>query len=242
MSGGFEGSYLGDAGKLAADARLECGICWLVYDPAEGDEAAQIGPGVAFSALPGHWRCPVCDAEKRHFMVLCDDGAAPASGEPTPDAAPAAPDDAARLARLIAAYRAVEARMRGLPIHNPALMIEAVGFGRVAGGLVGVVTTPWCMNLTFLPDTAAARPGDTVTREFPAGAFDFTAGALEGFGPVETCSLFSPMDAFQDPAAARLAAEGAMAELLTIAAAPAAPPPAPPPAPSRRALFAGAGG
>ncbi len=223
MSGGFEGSYLGDAGKLAADARLECGICWLVYDPAEGDEAAQIGPGVA-------------------FMVLCDDGAAPASGEPTPDAAPAAPDDAARLARLIAAYRAVEARMRGLPIHNPALMIEAVGFGRVAGGLVGVVTTPWCMNLTFLPDTAAARPGDTVTREFPAGAFDFTAGALEGFGPVETCSLFSPMDAFQDPAAARLAAEGAMAELLTIAAAPAAPPPAPPPAPSRRALFAGAGG
>jgi hypothetical protein len=50
------------------------------------------------------------------------------------------------------------------------------------------------------------------------------------------------MDAFQDPAAARLAAEGAMAELLTIAAAPAAPPPAPPPAPSRRALFAGAGG
>lgn len=29
----FEGSYLGDAGRLPADARLECKICWWVYDP-----------------------------------------------------------------------------------------------------------------------------------------------------------------------------------------------------------------
>jgi len=33
----FEGSYLGDASKLAPETKLECKICWYVYDPAEGD-------------------------------------------------------------------------------------------------------------------------------------------------------------------------------------------------------------
>lgn len=69
----FEGSFLGDAGKLAAEARLECGVCWYVYDPAAGDEAWQIPPGTPFAALPEHWSCPHCTAEKSKFMVLADD-------------------------------------------------------------------------------------------------------------------------------------------------------------------------
>ncbi|MCW8950253.1 MAG: rubredoxin, partial [Sedimenticola sp.] len=32
----FSGSYGGSADKLTDDARLECKICWHVYDPAEG--------------------------------------------------------------------------------------------------------------------------------------------------------------------------------------------------------------
>jgi rubredoxin len=67
---GFEGSYLGNAAKLAADARLECKICWWVYDPAEGDPTWQIPAGVAFTALPSHWRCPQCDGDADQFMVL----------------------------------------------------------------------------------------------------------------------------------------------------------------------------
>ena len=27
----------GEHGALAAETRMECGICWHVYDPAEGD-------------------------------------------------------------------------------------------------------------------------------------------------------------------------------------------------------------
>ena len=27
----FEGSFLGDATRIAPDARLECGICWTPY-------------------------------------------------------------------------------------------------------------------------------------------------------------------------------------------------------------------
>ena len=69
---GFEGSYLGDAAKLAAGTRLECKICWWVYDPALGDAVWQVPPGTAFSALPDHWRCPNCDGEAAQFMVLDD--------------------------------------------------------------------------------------------------------------------------------------------------------------------------
>jgi rubredoxin len=66
----FEGSYLGDNGRLDASNRLECGICWWVYDPAEGDAVAHVAPGTPFSDLPEQWRCPQCDAPKHKFMVL----------------------------------------------------------------------------------------------------------------------------------------------------------------------------
>ena len=74
MSRPFEGSYMGDGSKIADDTRLECGICWWVYDPALGDEDRQIAPGTAFRLLPDTWSCPNCDADKSKFMVIgsCD--------------------------------------------------------------------------------------------------------------------------------------------------------------------------
>lgn len=66
----FEGSFLGDNARLADDARLECGICWWVYDPAVGDEVGFVSAGTPFSALPEQWRCPNCDAPKHKFMVV----------------------------------------------------------------------------------------------------------------------------------------------------------------------------
>ena len=66
----FEGSYLGDRSRLADATRLECKICWWVYDPAQGDDTWQIPPGTPFSALPPHWRCPVCDGDAEQFMVV----------------------------------------------------------------------------------------------------------------------------------------------------------------------------
>ena len=32
----FEGSYLGDRAKIGPTTRLECKVCWYVYDPARG--------------------------------------------------------------------------------------------------------------------------------------------------------------------------------------------------------------
>ena len=68
----FEGSYLGNAARLPASARLECKICWWVYDPRLGDEVWQVLPGTPFTELPAFWRCPQCDGDAEQFMVLDD--------------------------------------------------------------------------------------------------------------------------------------------------------------------------
>ena len=46
----------------------ECGVCWSVYDPAEGDLDAGVRPGTSFDALPPHWVCPHCEAPRARFM------------------------------------------------------------------------------------------------------------------------------------------------------------------------------
>lgn len=67
---GFEGSYLGDRSRIGADARMECKICWHVYDPAVGDAQGQIAPGTPFADLPPHWCCPQCEGAADQFMQL----------------------------------------------------------------------------------------------------------------------------------------------------------------------------
>ncbi len=67
---GFEGSYLGDDSRIDDHTRLECKICWYVYDPVEGDDVWQIPAGTPFSRLPESWRCPQCDGDKYQFMVV----------------------------------------------------------------------------------------------------------------------------------------------------------------------------
>ena len=59
-----------DTSRIDAGTRLECRICWYVYDPARGDDYWQIPPGTPFAQLPDHWTCPECDASKLGFMVI----------------------------------------------------------------------------------------------------------------------------------------------------------------------------
>jgi len=73
-TGFFAGSYGGDNAKITDATRLECKICWYVYDPKEGDDYWQIPAGTPFSKLPDHWTCPNCDGDKDGFMVLEDEG------------------------------------------------------------------------------------------------------------------------------------------------------------------------
>lgn len=224
------GRILFEGVPVPDDARMECGICWHVYDPAEGDPVWQVPAGTPFTALPDGWSCPNCDAPPDKFMVL--------GGAPDPMAE--------RVAALAAAYRAAaEGAMRDVPICNPALRVETVGF-RPCGedAWLGVVVTPWCMNAVLLPRDPAAwaalADGATVPRVLPSGEYDFLAGRLEGVGPLLSLSLFSPMEAFAEHAVAVLTAQACMDELLKAEGEEPAPEPAPQPAPpSRRQMLFG---
>jgi [NiFe] hydrogenase assembly HybE family chaperone len=220
MSRPFEGSYLGDGSRIADDTRLECGVCWWVYDPALGDEASQIAPSTPFRLLPDTWSCPNCSTAKHQFMVI---------GE-------AAPSDTDAVQTLANAYRRAALKVKGLPIYNPTLAVEAVGFREHDGRHVGVMVTPWFMNLTVLPsadDLKVWVSGGTTRLSFPSGAYDFVVSDLHGAGLVGTCPLFATMLEFTDHEAAQLAAN-------TIANAVFEPePPAPTPVVSRRQLLGG---
>ena len=62
--------HIGKPTGLDDAAKMECGVCWHVYDPAEGDAVWQISAGTPFSALPDDWRCPTCDAAQSRFLRL----------------------------------------------------------------------------------------------------------------------------------------------------------------------------
>jgi [NiFe] hydrogenase assembly HybE family chaperone len=222
MSRPFEGSYLGDGSRIADDTQLECAICWWVYDPALGDEATQVAPGTPFRLLPDTWTCPNCAAEKQKFMVI--------------GSATLVTDDAVQT--LADAYRRAALKMKGLPIYNPTIAIEAVGFREHDGRQIGVMVTPWFMNLTVLPsdqDKGVWVNEETLRLNLPSGAYDFMISELPEFGPVGCCSLFSTMTDFTDHEAAQIAAIAVMDALLQVDE----PEPRPSPAISRRKLLGG---
>lgn len=209
----FEGSFLGDTSRIDPDAVMECAICWTVYDPKVGDDVWQIPPGTAFADLPEHWRCPNCDAEKTGFMVIGSGLPADISGESRPTLEPETPVELTdRIAAIRTAYRAAEVRMRDLPISRKDLSVAVVGFRLDADALVGIVVTPWSMVILRQPTDAseAAAAEAEVERSFPSGDYRFVGSILEGVGAVETCSLFSPMNEFENQEAAVAVAEAAM--------------------------------
>jgi [NiFe] hydrogenase assembly HybE family chaperone len=225
---GFEGSYLGDAARISDAATLECKICWSPYDPALGDEARMVPPGTPFRLLPHDWRCPVCDAPKAQFMVSDDPGADLDGGVEAPRMAAAAGPSAdealrARLVseppKLVAEFREIwHAKMRDVPIVNRALHVEAVGFRGWQGRPVGVLVSPWFMNLILLPgpgeDWSGGVPGAKALIDFPSGTYEFIWNARGALGPYKACSLFSPMTEFASQLQATDCARAVMGALF----------------------------
>ena len=146
--------------------------------------------------------------------------------------------------RLATIYGDIAERsMRDLPVYNGKLRVEAIGFHDDGTRIVGIVATPWFMNVVVaaspLGPAFAFRPGGaTVTHELPSGSYDFVVGEIGDFGRLDSLSLFSPMFEFDDPDVVRATAEAAMAELKR---APEPEKPVPPKATAidRRALLFG---
>lgn len=196
-----------ETADVPSGGRMECGVCWYVYDPVLGDDVWQIEPGTSFAALPGHWRCPECDTERSKFLAL----------DAAVDHAHTGGDGDVQA--LIQAYRRVDQeRMQDIPFRNVHLSVEAVDFQPWQDGQLGVVITPWFMNMVFLagPETdwTTHCHGDLVPHVLPSGRYDFVHGDLEGFGFLQSCSLMSPVTDFEDMQAARITAHEVMRLML----------------------------
>ncbi len=194
----FEGSYLGATDKISPLAIMECKICWTPYDPAEGDETRQIDPGTPFVALPEDWTCPNCSAPPEQFLVREDPGA--------PDVAETAFLNEQTKALTADFTEIWNAKMKDVPIVNKLLHVQAVGFQMHDGRPLGVLISPWFMNLVMLPGSEEnwddLKPGAKELISFPSGEYEFIHNVREQTGGYKACSLFSPMGDFKTQAQA----------------------------------------
>lgn len=107
-------------------------------------------------------------------------------------------DRPARVASLEARFGEIDGAMRGMPIHNPALEVKAIDFRPFASDAwVGVLLTPWFMNVIILPETptevALAEIGAKVAIDLPAGKTMFVVGGDNVIGRYLMHSLISPV-------------------------------------------------
>jgi [NiFe] hydrogenase assembly HybE family chaperone len=124
--------------------------------------------------------------------------------------------------QLEATFGLIQAtRMQGVPVMNTALAVCADVFTRWDTYYLGVMVTPWFMNLMLLPATeesreqfAARRTGQKQNHAFPAGTFEFITGHEPELGCFQSCSLFSPMFDFRDQEAALDTARAVLEELM----------------------------
>ncbi|MCP3881124.1 MAG: [NiFe]-hydrogenase assembly chaperone HybE [Sulfitobacter sp.] len=90
--------------------------------------------------------------------------------------------------------------MAGIPLLNPALKVQTLGFREYQGRIIGVLITPWMMNLVMLPgrqdDWSRLEVGKKLLHEFPSNTRRFMVNEIDGIGKCQTHSLFSPMGEF----------------------------------------------
>ncbi len=105
-------------------------------------------------------------------------------------------------------------RMQGIPIVNDSIKVQAVGFRAWNQHVLGVLITPWFMNLMLLPtehtNWDGYKFGSKHSFAFEAGSFEFILGEEEGLGQYMSCSMFSPMFDFTSHDAAVETAEAIM--------------------------------
>ena len=125
--------------------------------------------------------------------------------------------------RIEAAFeRVARTAMADMPFVNRALRVEAVGLRVWEGHWLGVLVTPWSINILLLPrSTQWPRLATGAERfvDLPAGRYRFVAGFDASLGEYHACSLFSPALEFIDHAAARATALAALDALLDPATA-----------------------
>ncbi len=108
--------------------------------------------------------------------------------------------------------------MQGIPILNPAIKVQALGFHECQGRILGVLITPWLMNVVMLPaqneDLSGMELGHKLPHEFPSKTYKFMINDIDGIGPCQTHSLYSPMREFASHAQAVAVAQAFLDGLM----------------------------
>jgi [NiFe] hydrogenase assembly HybE family chaperone len=115
-------------------------------------------------------------------------------------------------------HRILTQRMAGLPVLNPELKVQALEFQCSDSHWVGMLITPWFMNLMLLPKADADWPilasGEKILNQFPAGEFEFIVAHEPELGAYAACSLYSPMFQFDRQSVAVTVAQAAWRALF----------------------------
>ena len=101
----------------------------------------------------------------------------------------------ASAAQLVRHYQTIlDDRMQGLPFVNDALEVAAVGFRDYDEHSIGVLISPWFMNLVLLPGTdewSECEQGSIRRLELPGEAIEFNVCQDEELGTYLTAVLFT---------------------------------------------------
>jgi [NiFe] hydrogenase assembly HybE family chaperone len=108
--------------------------------------------------------------------------------------------------------------MQGIPLLNPALKVQSIGFQTYEDRTLGIIITPWMMNLLLLPsendDWSKMKLGDKTHHRLPANEYRFMVNEIDGIGICQTHSIYSPMHEFMNQDHAVAAAESFMQTLM----------------------------
>ncbi|MCG8489627.1 MAG: [NiFe]-hydrogenase assembly chaperone HybE [Chromatiales bacterium] len=121
--------------------------------------------------------------------------------------------------QIEAVFKQIEQeQMQGIPLLNPALQVETIGFQEYGGRMIGVLITPWLMNLMLFPgdadDWGELKLGDNQYHRLPSNEYRFTVNEIDGIGLCQTHPLYSPMHEFMNQEHAVAAAESFMRTLM----------------------------
>lgn len=108
-------------------------------------------------------------------------------------------------------------RMHDVPLLNQELKVKAIGFEHWQQSHIGILMTPWMMNVLLLPQQdcpSTLRNGEKKMLALPSGDYEFVQAEEEDIGPYLSCSLFSPVFEFADQETFEQTAETALQAIM----------------------------
>lgn len=109
-----------------------------------------------------------------------------------------------------------------MPVYHDALQVCALGFQEYQGYWMGILITPWFMNLMAFPANKKSaetispmQVGSKCTIALPASQFEFIKAVDDVLGDYLSCSLLSPVFELSSMDIAMETAELALLDMMT---------------------------